>query len=86
MSQTKQEFIDKYKEIAIQQQLKYGIPASITLSQAILESGYGTSAQAKECNNFFGIQAGDSWKGETINGDKHPFRKYSSPEQDFDSQ
>lgn len=88
MSQTKQEFIDKYKEIAIQQQLKYGIPASITLSQAILESGYGTSAQAKECNNFFGIQAGDSWKGETIkyidNGDKHPFRKYSSPEQCFE--
>lgn len=85
MSQTKQEFIDKYKEIAIQQQLKYGIPASITLSQAILESGYGTSAQAKECNNFFGIQAGDSWKGETIKyGDKHPFRKYSSPEQCFE--
>lgn len=88
MNQTKQKFIDQYKEIAIQQQLKYGIPASITLSQAILESGYGTSAQAKECNNFFGIQACDSWKGETqeyIDNEKpHPFRKYSSPEQCFE--
>lgn len=88
MSQTKQEFIDKYKEIAIQQQLKYGIPASITLSQAILESGYGTSAQAKERNNFFGIQAGDSWKGETKeyedNRRKQPFRKYATAEQCFE--
>ena len=88
MNQTKQEFIDKYKEIAIQQQLKYGIPASITLAQAILESGYGTSEQAKECNNFFGIQAGDSWKGETKkyldNGKHHPFRKYSNPEHCFE--
>lgn len=88
MNQTKQEFIDKYKEIAIQQQLKYGVPASITLAQAILESGYGTSKQAKECNNFFGIQAGDSWKGETKNyldNEKyHPFRKYSNPEHCFE--
>lgn len=81
MNQTKQEFIDKYKEIAIQQQLKYGVPASITLAQAILESGYGTSKQAKECNNFFGIQAGDSW----IDNEKyHPFRKYSNPEHCFE--
>ena len=55
MNQDKQKFIDKYKEIAIQQQLKYGIPASITLAQAILESSYGTSKQAKECKNFFGV-------------------------------
>lgn len=56
MNQDKQKFIDKYKEIAIQQQLKYGIPASITLAQAILESSYGTSKQAKECKNFFGVK------------------------------
>lgn len=89
MSQTKQEFIDKYKEIAIQQQLKYGIPASITLSQAILESSYGTSRQAKECNNFFGVKRGESWKGDTKDYlDDHdkpePFRKYSNPEQSFE--
>lgn len=88
MNHTKQEFIDQYKEIAIQQQLKYGIPASITLSQAILESSYGTSKQAKECNNFFGIQACDSWKGATIEyvdkGGKQPFRKYATAEQCFE--
>lgn len=89
MSQAKQEFIDKYKEIAIQQQLKYGIPASITLSQAILESSYGTSRQAKECNNFFGVKKGESWKGDTKDYlDDHdkpePFRKYSNPEQSFE--
>lgn len=89
MNHTKQEFIDQYKEIAIQQQLKYGIPASITLSQAILESGYGTSKQAKECNNFFGIKRGDSWKGEVmLYHDDHPgeepFRKYATAEQNFE--
>ena len=89
MSQTKQEFIDKYKEIAIQQQLKYGIPASITLAQAILESSYGTSKQAKEDNNFFGVKRGESWKGDTNNYlDDHskpePFRRYSHPEQSFE--
>lgn len=89
MNQTKQEFIDKYKEIAIQQQLKYGVPASITLAQAILESGYGTSEQAKECNNFFGIKIGDSWKGEVMyyhddHPGEEPFRKYATAQQNFE--
>lgn len=89
MNQDKQKFIDKYKEIAIQQQLKYGIPASITLAQAILESSYGTSKQAKECKNFFGVKKGESWKGDTEDYlDDHskaePFRKYSNPEQSFE--
>ena len=89
MNQDKQKFIDKYKEIAIQQQLKYGIPASITLAQAILESSYGTLKQAKECKNFFGVKKGESWKGDTEDYlDDHskaePFRKYSNPEQSFE--
>ena len=89
MNHTKQEFIDQYKEIAIQQQLKYGIPASITLSQAILESSYGTSEQAKQDNNFFGVKRGESWKGDTNNyhddhPGKEPFRRYSNPELSFE--
>lgn len=36
---------------------KWGVPASITISQAILESGWGRSALSRVANNFFGIKA-----------------------------
>lgn len=38
-------------------QRKYGVPASVTLAQAILESGWGSSQLARRCNNFFGVKA-----------------------------
>lgn len=54
---TTQEFIQKYKWIAIWQHIRFGIPASITLAQGIVESGSGNSRLAKQANNFFGIKA-----------------------------
>lgn len=58
---TNQEYIEEYAEIAMEQMRKYGIPASITLAQGILESGSGNSDLSVKGNNHFGIKAGNSW-------------------------
>ena len=55
------EYVDKFAEYAIEQQQKYGIPASVTLAQGLLESANGHSQLSRECNNHFGIKAGKSW-------------------------
>ena len=66
---------------------EYGIPASITLSQACIESGNGTGRLAREANNHFGIKCHNNWKGKTItHTDDAPnecFRKYNSVEESF---
>lgn len=59
-----QAYIDKYKDLAISEMLKYNIPASITLAQGLLESGAGTSELTKKGNNHFGIKCHD-WLGAT---------------------
>lgn len=57
------EYINQYKDIAIEQMRKYHIPASITLAQGLLESGAGKSELARESNNHFGIKC-HTWSGE----------------------
>ena len=54
-------FFEKYAPIAMEQQQKYGIPASITLAQMYIESGGGTSRLSVEGNNFFGIKCSRDW-------------------------
>ncbi|MFM7388714.1 MAG: glycoside hydrolase family 73 protein, partial [Bacteroidota bacterium] len=75
-------YLENYREIAVQQMNKYGIPASITLAQGMLESGYGESVLAKKSNNHFGIKCHSSWTGATTyaNDDKpnECFRVYAS--------
>jgi flagellum-specific peptidoglycan hydrolase FlgJ len=51
-----QDYIDQYREVAIQQMLMHGIPASITLAQGVLESGAGRSELARKAKNHFGIK------------------------------
>jgi hypothetical protein len=58
-------YLQKYKDLAIQEMLRTGIPASIILSQALLESGAGQNELAQQANNHFGIQCGKSWTGAT---------------------
>ncbi len=87
-SQTYENYIKKYKEIAIKQQKKHGIPASITLAQGLLESAAGQSRLAQEANNHFGIKCGNEWGGKTIKHKaekgKECFRKYKKVEDSFD--
>lgn len=84
--QTVQGYILKWKDVAIQQMSLYGIPASITLAQGILESGYGNSPLAVKANNHFGIKC-HGWDGETfLKDDDHPndcFRKYDNAMESF---
>ncbi|MEG2647627.1 MAG: glucosaminidase domain-containing protein, partial [Mucinivorans sp.] len=78
------QYIDRYKSIAIDKMKNYGIPASITLAQGLLESGNGGSELAVKANNHFGIKCGKSWTGPRIYHDDDKkddcFRKYSSVE------
>lgn len=57
-----QNYFDKYKDVAVEQMLKYHIPASITLAQGVLESGAGNSELATKANNHFGIKC-NGWTG-----------------------
>ena len=79
-------FIRKYRNIAIEEMDRTGIPASITLAQGILESGCGTSELALNANNFFGIKCHD-WVGPTykMDDDKRNecFRKYRHAEESW---
>ncbi|MCB0375607.1 MAG: glucosaminidase domain-containing protein, partial [Sinomicrobium sp.] len=59
-------YIDEYKDIAIREMERAGIPASIKLAQGILESNAGQSDLARRANNHFGIKCGDNWNGRTL--------------------
>ncbi len=76
------DYIDKYKNLAIEEMKLYKIPASIKLAQAILESASGTSKLSENANNHFGIKCHSSWEGEKIfldDDEKNEcFRKYDS--------
>ena len=77
----KEEFFRFYADIAMEHQRRYGIPASVTLAQMALESGYDESELARKGNNFFGIKVGSSWKGaRSWHDDDVPgyFRNYDS--------
>ena len=56
-----QEYAEKYAEYAMEQQRRYGIPASVTLAQGILESSNGQSELSRKGNNHFGIKATSAW-------------------------
>ena len=79
---TKEEYIELYKDAAIEQMNHFSIPACITLAQGILESGSGNSLLATEANNHFGIKCHKEWTGPTYHMDDDSenecFRKYEN--------
>ena len=81
-------YIEKYKDAAIADMKKYGVPASITLAQGLFESDCGNSDLAKLANNHFGIKCHKEWKGETFIQDDETanecFRKYPHAQASFD--
>ena len=83
---TRKQYIDKWKDVAIQNMQAYGIPASITLAQAILESGDGNSMLARQANNHFGIKC-HGWEGKRVYKDDDKknecFRKYKDAMESF---
>ena len=64
-NKTYQDYFDNYKDVAIGQMKQYGIPASITLAQGVLESGAGRSELARKSNNHFGIKC-NGWTGRKV--------------------
>ncbi len=80
-------YIAKYKKAAQQKMRDYGIPASITLAQGILESASGTSYLARVANNHFGIKCADNWEGPKVyKDDDHKnecFRRYKDAAESF---
>ncbi len=76
------EYVDQYKDLAIKEMKRVGIPASITMAQGILESGTGNSTLARKSNNHFGIKCHSDWKGKRVYHDDDKrgecFRKYKT--------
>ena len=81
------DYIETYKDIAQSNMKKYGIPASIILGQAILESGAGTAILSEQANNHFGIKCHKDWLGESVKYDDDAiaecFRKYFNASDSF---
>lgn len=86
--QTPEQYIAKWKEVAVRKMKEHGIPASITMAQGLLESRNGNSILAVNGNNHFGIKCTPDWTGGSIfyDDDKKNecFRKYRSADQSFE--
>ncbi len=82
-----QDYIYKYKDIAISEMKRSGVPADITLAQGVLETENGNSDLVKRSNNHFGIKCKETWKGETVFHDDDEkgecFRKYNDAEESY---
>ncbi|KRD08305.1 hemagglutinin [Flavobacterium sp. Root901] len=80
-------YVLQYKDIAMGNMQKYGIPASIILAQGILESGAGKGDLAIEANNHFGIKCHNDWLGESVRHDddssQECFRKYNEASESY---
>lgn len=81
------DYVHQYKDLAIAEMLRTGVPASITLAQGIHESSGGQSDLAATGNNHFGIKCQSNWQGETMSHDDDSkgecFRKYASVEDSY---
>ncbi len=79
---SREDYISRYKEAAIIDFKKYGVPSSIKLAQAVLESDNGNSRLARDANNHFGIKCHSTWNGPGVYMDDDEknecFRKYKS--------
>ncbi len=86
--QSREAYVERYAAIAVKHMAHYGIPASITLAQGILESDAGNSFLSQTSNNHFGIKCKRGWTGEKVYHDDDErgecFRAYPSVEASYE--
>ncbi len=86
-SKLQEDYIRKYRDVAIREMKEFRVPASITLAQGLLESGSGTSYLAVKANNHFGIKCHQDWRGKKVYRDDDQknecFRAYKHAEESF---
>ncbi len=84
---TAEQYIEQYKDIAIGEMKRMGIPAAITLAQGLLETESGNSELVKKSNNHFGIKCKNTWTGSSVTHDDDAtgecFRAYETAEESF---
>lgn len=82
-----EEYVNTYKEIAMKEMIRTGVPASITLAQGIVETENGNSKLVKKSNNHFGIKCKETWTGPSVSHDDDApgecFRKYGNAEESY---
>jgi len=87
LMQTYVDYVAKWTDVAVQHQKEYGVPASITLAQGLLESAAGTSELATKANNHFGIKCTSDWLGDVYHkksgSSKDCYRMYKNAEESF---
>lgn len=81
------EYVTQYKDIAISEMKRMGVPAAISLAQGILETENGNSDLVKKSNNHFGIKCKSTWTAETVSHDDDApgecFRAYKTAEDSY---
>ncbi|MCK5731334.1 MAG: glucosaminidase domain-containing protein [Draconibacterium sp.] len=84
---SRNDYIQRYQILAIEEMARSGVPASITMAQGCLESGNGNSELSRKSNNHFGIKCKKSWKGKKVYYDDDAknecFRKYKTVEDSY---
>src|SRR5674476_209986 len=84
---TAEQYVQEYKDLAIREMKRMGVPAAITLAQGLLETQNGNSELFKESNNHFGIKCKSTWTAETVRHDDDApgecFRKYKTAEDSY---
>ena len=82
-----EEYVNTYKDIAIKEMIRTGVPASITLAQGIVETENGNSKLVKKSNNHFGIKCKETWTGPSVSHDDDApgecFRVYNNAEESY---
>ena len=81
------DYIERFAPLAVEHRERFGIPASITLAQGLLESAAGQSSLARKGNNHFGIKCHAGWTGDTLrrndDAELECFRAYATPEESY---
>lgn len=82
-----QEYVEQYKDLAIREMKRMGVPAAITLAQGLLETESGNSDLLRKSNNHFGIKCKNNWNGNGVSHDDdlrgECFRTYNNAEESY---